>query len=225
MQLIDYDKKHNNYINVNKALSPLYTAIIHLRYDVFSFILEIGFDPSIPDEHGVYLLQYALFLNAYNFIHYLIQSDKIDLKVRIPVIPFELHIDKSQTNETKQLNWQFLNLRIYAKSHTTYLHLAAKYSNAQILKDLIDKKIYGINEADDLGNTLFIEACKSRRKDNISLLFEMDDLDYKHHNKKGQDALAVMNCLLKDEDMIIQNKQECFEKLMNCIHWGDSYFI
>lgn len=46
----------------------------------------------------------------------------------------------------------------------------------------------------------------------------MDDIDYQHCNKEGYDALKIINPALKDDDKIIQDKQQYLKELMNyCI--------
>lgn len=219
IELLEYDKKHNNYINVNESLSSLYSTLTGINQKAFSFLLEIGFDPNIPDRHGVYLLQYTLFLDAYSFIHSIIQSNKIDIKIKVPIIPYESYrLNNSYYNNIK-FEWEKnSSYKIVVKNYTTYLHLAAKFSNSQILKEFLDKKLIDVNVEDDLGNTPLIDACISKRKDNILQLFKLNNIDYQHCNKEGYDALKIINPALKDDDKVIQDKQQYLKELINyCI--------
>ena len=161
-------------------------------------------------------------MDAYSFIHSIIQSNKIDIKIKVPIIPYESYRLNNTYDNNKKFEWEKYPSKIVVKNCTTYLHLAAKCSNSQILKEFLDKKLIDVNVEDDLGNTPLIDACISKRKDNILQLFNLNNIDYQHCNKEGHDALKIINPALKDDDKVIQDKQQYLKELMNyCIPGND----
>ncbi|KAK8837461.1 hypothetical protein M9Y10_036458 [Tritrichomonas musculus] len=84
-------------------------------------------------------------------------------------------------------------------NRTTYLHAAAAFADAKILKLLLDENVFDINATDINGETPLMLACRSKNIDKIVLLLEKDDIDYLHCNKAGSDALEIVRKLSPNE--------------------------
>lgn len=104
--------------------------------------------------------------------------------------------------------------------------MAAKSDKKEILSLFLDKKLIDINVTDDLGETPLMDACRYERVENIELLFEMDDLDYLHCNKNGEDALKIVLQMFKVYDFKeeINRKDEYLSLLIStfkgyCSKW------
>lgn len=74
---------------------------------------------------------------------------------------------------------------------TTYLHLAARANDCNILKKIISFNIFDINVTDSNGGTLLIYAIKRHLRSNICVLFEKDNLDFGHINNSGEYAIDI----------------------------------
>ena len=103
---------------------------------------------------------------------------------------------------------QFIN-------HITYLHLAARSVNEQILEIFLDNKLIDVNVTDDFGNTPLIDACKFKIVTNIERLFKVDNLDYSHCNKYGKDALKTLSPTLIRNDSKTLSKDEYLALILN----------
>ena len=178
-----------------------------------NILLEIGCDPNIPDSLGIYPLQHLFDLGEISSqaILILLNSKKIDLSIKIPI-----YTNKKYSYDPFSYITDMRESTKIISNHITYLHLAASYNNPNILKEFIDKKLIDINVLDDNGNTPLIEACRSKRKNNIELLFKIENLDYLHCNNDGDDALKILNPSLKLSNESIKTKNEYYLCLMNC---------
>ena len=201
-KLVEYDKKHNNFIDLNRKNldSSTYLTNTFLMNNtslyfnkIFDFLLDNGADPNLSNSLGVYPLEFAIDCNLYIYAHALIETNKIDMTKRILVknqqnnncLPFGTSFTFGPIDPNSAPNPN-------VKNYTTYLHLAAKKGCEQIFKEIYETKQIDINETDDLGNTPLIEACKNMSEEDIQLLFKEDDLDYKHCNNEGKDALQIV---------------------------------
>ena len=209
-KLVDYDRKNNNYIDLNRISfegRSYFTSIKKetIESNIFDFLLEIGADPNIPDGYGIYPLQYEFYSDFNQYILQLINSNKIDFSKRIPDLDSSLSAFYSiDMNLAKKKT----------KKYTTYLHLAARNGDREILKTFLDRKLIDVNVKDDFGNTPLITACIHNKGDNVELLFKMDDLDYLHKNKEGKDALHILDPSLPENDESLMNKNNYLMKLL-----------
>lgn len=137
------------------------TTANNIPTDFAKFILNHGIDPDLPDSNGVYPLQNAILNSMINIIDLLINTGKVDLRRKI----------------------------LYQKVHITYLHLAAAESSCEVLKKILSLNVININEIDSNGDTPLMYAFKYRKKENIKVLFEKDDLDFNHINYLGKSVI------------------------------------
>ncbi|KAK8892326.1 hypothetical protein M9Y10_029552 [Tritrichomonas musculus] len=192
--LYEYDKEHEKTIDFKKSLSQgetVFTAILpsksvqeEAQFDqIIQFFVENGADPNIPNEEGNYPLQHALILFQLNFVHSLIKSNKIDFSKRI-----------------KSLN------------NATFFHLAAIKENSSFLKEFIKYDEKDINSTDDQGETPLMYAARFYRADNIKLLFECNDLDYRRCNNNNKDAVEIIT---GEDNPFARNQDQRFEAKIN----------
>lgn len=102
------------------------------------------------------------------------------------------------------------------KKYTSYLHLAVNlYSDdKEILSLLLECNSIDINITDSLGETPLIEACRIKNKDVIDSLFEREELDYKHCNNNGDDALKISQKLFNNNDVLFPKSKD---EYLNCL--------
>ncbi|KAK8835902.1 Death-associated protein kinase 1 [Tritrichomonas musculus] len=72
-----------------------------------------------------------------------------------------------------------------------YLHLAANYKEGRIFIDLMELNIIDVNVTDVKGDTPLLIATRSMNINIIQSLFLVDNLDYTHCNKNGEDAIKI----------------------------------
>ncbi|KAK8840572.1 hypothetical protein M9Y10_030782 [Tritrichomonas musculus] len=173
--ICQYDKEHDHLIDFNNLLpngKSFYTSInrqIKNIGELATFFLKNGVDPNMPDERGIYPLEYAIGISSLEFVQVLILSGKIDFTIRLKNNIFSM----SQNNQT-------------------YLHLAARCNDKNILNEIIKLNIIDVNSTDDLGETPLMEACKYNRLKNVHLLFQIKELNYLYHNNLGEDAIKIV---------------------------------
>lgn len=196
--LINYDREHDNLIDLKKLLptgksffTSLFSDLNNFKETV-NFLLNYGADPNLPDVEQVYPLEYAIRVNSLEFVSALIDSNKIDFSQKVPS---KKHYDYTDAK------------------YKTYLHLAAESINTRILNELLKQKVIEINVTDDIGNSPLIEACRNYQIQNIEKLFEFDNLDFLHRNKEGKDALAVMKGQNAPEN--VEDKNEYLKLLLS----------
>ena len=226
--LIDFDRKHNNFIDLNK-LRPngksCWTSSFKKDPILFDFLLKNDVDPNIQDKFGVYPLQFQFYLKSFDNALKLINSGKIDFNKKIP--DFNLvgsaniyeSLETKNTRELRQsLNDFYSKGQYFSKknfvNYTTYLHIAAGFESSEALKQILDKKVIDVNAEDYLGNTPLMDACRFNQGANVEILFKMDDLDYLHKNKEGKDALHILDPSLPENDEEIKSKNDYLMKLM-----------
>ena len=137
--------------------------------DVVNFLVARGADPNLPDKNGVYPIEYCIQLGNINFIQAMMRVNLIDLSV------------KSSGN------------CISSVEGDTILHSLIQSNFINIFNDVlrnIDLEI--INHENVNGDTPLLIACKSTSLNFIMSLFSKDNLDYKHRNKEGKDALDII---------------------------------
>lgn len=204
--LLQYDQKHSHLIDCNKLL-PNGKSFFTLKKNSLQienyvdFFIEHGADPNIPDKEGIYPLEHAIKLNSKGFVSSLIESEKVDLNQKIQVK------NSSSSNDGN-------------KSLVSYLHIAAESTNDHILKIFLSNDLLDVNIVDDLGETPLMHACRFKKKANIELLFEKDDLDYLHCNNEGDDALMIAHKISLSTENIEtpKNKEDYFNKLIKEIN-------
>ena len=176
-KIYDFDKAHDQLIDLNKTLSDGKTYLTSFKLniknirEVVKFFIDNGSDPNIPDEGEVYQFEYAISIHSNEYIFALVESGKIDLKKIIP------------NKETDNKNTK--------AKYTTYLHLLSREKNIEIMKYLLDKKMIDINITNDLGETTLIEAYKNGNTEIVDLLFKYNDINYFHSNKECQNVFDL----------------------------------
>ena len=129
-KIYNYDKNHDHLIDLTKLIpkenKSLFTAIScengYEINNITNYLLENGVDPNVPDENNVYPLEKAIKCNFEKLILALIHSNKIDYSVKI-------HTSNDD-------------------SFTTYLHLATKYCNEEIVNEFLNIKLIEVLECD-----------------------------------------------------------------------------
>ncbi|KAK8844447.1 hypothetical protein M9Y10_024305 [Tritrichomonas musculus] len=202
-KFIDFNKFMPNGNSFLTAINPCFQSIIMIVF----LLLENGADPNIPDKNGKYPLQHAIELNCIDLVCALIESNKIDYNIKIR-IKRKISTDQNMPGETV-----IKKRKTYAK-YKSFLHLAARSENVEILDVFLNRNLIDINIVDDLGETPFMEACRYLRPMNIDRLSKIENLDYLHCNKKGEDALLIVskNNNLNNCDEIRKSKDEYFKQ-------------
>ena len=124
--LLNYDENHSHLIKFNELLpngKSFFTSInpnLDNIQDLVQYYLNHGVDPNSPDRFGVYPLEYAIGCDSPNFVNALLNSNRIDLSIRI-------------NND--------------AIKNETFLHLAARNDTFQ---DILDKNQIDINAIDSI---------------------------------------------------------------------------
>lgn len=161
-ELHEIDQKHSCLIDFNKALGNV-LRIFYSSIDAFKCILDHVTDLDLLDSYGYFPLQNSILYSNINFIDCLIGSGKVNITRKVQ----------------------------YDGVTTTYLHLAARANDCNILKKIISLNIFDINVTDSNGGTPLIYAIKRHLRSNICVLFEKDNLDFGHINNLGEDAIDV----------------------------------
>lgn len=219
--LLKYDKEHENFVDLQKFIEnnrTYFTSINKNGRKIFRFFLKIGADPNIPDKYGIYPLQYAFFSNFDEEILMLINSNKIDFKVKLIDIIYDKKFGKKKEIISDLYDFHLrskISNDMLIQNYTTYLHLAAANRNPKILQTFLEKRLIDLNIEDDLENTPLIDACILNKRSNVELLFKMDDLDYHHCNKDGKDALHILDPSLKDDDNVKDKNKNYIFNIVN----------
>lgn len=128
-EIVEFDESHNHYIDFNQLLENGETYLTSIPTfeknidDIVKFYLDHNVDPNMPNGNGIYPLQRAIEFDSLSFVITLLDSGKIDYSVRL--------------NE----------------NHETYLHLAAKCINLNIMDEFTKRKLIDPDITDDLGKT------------------------------------------------------------------------
>lgn len=85
------------------------------------------------------------------------------------------------------------------KNVSTFLHVEAKNNNPEILSFHLDKNLIDINFISECGETTLMMSCKIKSVENIDLFFKNDDLNYLYWDKRGKDAMGILDLLQQDE--------------------------
>ena len=161
----------------------------------------------------IYPLEHAIRIKWLEYASALINSNKIDFSIRLNQI--------NNNKDNQDNNGPYSNSKSAQpnKGNNTYLHLATCVGCEKILSLLLSNKLIDINAEDSLGETPLIEACRNKNTESINLLFSMPDLDYKHCNKRGDDALRISEkiCFCNDKKWP-KNKQEYQVCLLDVIN-------
>ena len=193
--IYEHDQKHEHLIDFNKPLPNGKSYFTSIQYfinnivDVTKFLLDHGADPNIPDSCDIYPLEYAISTNLDEFVHVLIESNKIDY--------------------TKQISNK-MNFCTNAK-YVTYLHLAARSRNSKILQEFIDKKLIDFNITNDAGDSPFMEAMKFNQFANCQILYEflpdnMFNPSLFMHNQTNDDSQPKSFWIFHDQNDFIDQK-------------------
>ena len=200
-ELYNYDKEHDHLIDFTKLLPnglSFFTVINHesqFDEEIANFLLENGVDPNEPDKNGIYPLQRAISIFNSGVASALIDSGKVDLTKQIQL--------------TENYSFGFgpaERQRFLGDKYTTYLHIAASIEDPLMLTLFLDRKLIDVNIANDLGETPLMTACRYRRKQNIQILFNNDDLNFLYLNNEGNDALQIVGkpSTTKDKNEYLQ---------------------
>ncbi|KAK8841740.1 hypothetical protein M9Y10_026687 [Tritrichomonas musculus] len=226
LEILAFNEKNGKFIDFTKNLKNEKSFFTIIRFpcckiqEIVQLYLKNGADPNLPDGFGVYPLQHAIEINSFEYVDALIKSNKID---------FEIKIKKAKKTYYEKVMNDFIVLngksedddeksRISGKCKS-YLHLAARSEKSEILSLFLNKKLIDVNIKDSQDVTPLMEACMHKNIRNIELLFKMDDLDYLHRNKNGEDALKIIAEIFDAEipDQAINSKEEYKMRLISII--------
>lgn len=175
-ELCDFDETHENLIKFNEYLPSGKTFFTSISWScqnigaVVNFLVGRGADPNLPDMNGVYPVEYCFQMGNQDFMTSMMHLHNIDLSV------------KSSGNCISSLKGD------------TILHTLIQLNNIAMFNTVLGlNDLHIINEENVNGDTPLLMACKSTRFNFIMALFSKDDLDYKHRNKEGKDALDILN--------------------------------
>lgn len=203
--LLNYDKKHQNLIDLkkNSHLTKIRNdgLIVHKNMmknveDIVNFIIENEGDINAADENGVYPFEYA------------IKTNFVELAKSL------LKINKVNYNQIIQSD--------------SYIHLAAK-QEYDLFKLILESNILDINSRNSQNETPLMIACKYLDIDNIMLLFENDNIDFLCKNDNDEDALEIAQKSLyittnefdNDHDSVNNNnvlsKEQYLDKILEII--------
>lgn len=210
--IYNYDKEHLQIINFNNLLlsgESFFTLIGSQQYDssldckIATFFIEHGADPNKPDRKGFYPLEYAILRESTEYVRALINSNKID---------FTQFVDMKNSYENPPEEC----LKASKAKKKTFLHIAARSKNPEILKIIIEKNAIDINSTDELGETPLFEACRYKQIKNIEYLATLSTIDYNHCNNEGYDVLKIMKIIMNlNFDFEITDRDDYFVALMS----------
>lgn len=216
VSIFNYDNDHSKLIDFKKLLpngKSYFTSISYNYSDisqVADFFLQNGCDPDAPDQNGIYPLEYAITLNSVAFVRLLIGTGQIDLNRKLTSVILEF---VTHTGKVKGPNKNIIT-KNSVRNNLTYLHLAAKKRDPTIFNYLLSLNVIDINSVDDRDETLLFFAIKYYKPSIIQKLFLLDDLDYKHQNKRGMDAIKYAQHLISlNSERNIQMDQNTEMKL------------
>lgn len=234
-KLYDYDSKHDHFIDFSKLLpngKSFFTSIAsNYLFDnededvddfivivpdlsgvegIVNFLLDHGVDPNEKDKDDFSPFEYAILLNSSEFVHSLIHSNKVDFSQKVLVKRNFFRIYDNQYDDLLQPSDSKIK---------TYLHLAARSKNPDILKELLEKKLIDVNSVDDLDETPLMEACRFNKIKNVEIFSQVEDIDYLHRNNDGDDALALIKPFVEYDKAIpeIKTKSEYFKALVTLL--------
>ncbi|KAK8898237.1 hypothetical protein M9Y10_000515 [Tritrichomonas musculus] len=192
--LYDYDNEHDHLIDFHKLLpnGKSFFSVINRssRYDIeiVDFLLQHGVDPNQPDKFNYYPLENAIVIHSKDFVTSLLHTNQIDFSVKIPFKKYQNDNLTNKFNPIKSTNSILLNIE--GLEYVSYLHLAAATSSV-ILNEFLNVNDIDVNVTNNLGETPLMMAVRHRKRDCITSLFQRNDLDYLHKNKKGQNAIDI----------------------------------
>ena len=208
-ELYEYDKEHDHLIDFNTLLpngKSFFTSMEsnnEYNGEITRFLLDHGADPNKPDSKGILPLEAAFNHSSNDCAFELINSNRINLTQKIKITYFK-ECDPSNPK------------------YTTYLHLAARFANSEILENILNKNAIDINATNDYGDTPLIEACRMKKKNNIIALFESDfcndvqKIDFLHKNNNGEDAIHAVDP--SANAISTTDKDEFLGKLMDSLN-------
>lgn len=235
-ELYNYDKEHDHLIDFTKLLpngKSFFTLIAStllfqnegddcddIDYvskkdlngvgDIVLFLLNNGVDPNIPDEDNFLPLEYAMLLNSYDFAHLLIQSNRIDFTQKVAIKEDFFILYENQYDDC---------LNPSESKTKSYLHIAARSKNSDILKEFITDKLIDINATDECDENVLMEAARFNRLENVQLLSQVDDLDYLHRNNEGNDTIEILLNIVDsfDEEPEVKTRDDYFNTLIKIL--------
>lgn len=212
-KLYEYDQQHEKIIDLNKLLpngETFFSIIlfpIHNIGQIIDFLLEEGADPNEPDSSKIYPLEKAIILNSYEFVISLINSNKIDYSIRIP-------IKNNFNNNIFSKNIKYSNNEKY----TTYFHIASQCYCKEIISIFLERELIDINTTDDFGNTPLMNLCIYGTEKTFTCFnefFGKEHLDFLHKNNDGIDALGLLKSrqIQHESNETITDRKEYLNKL------------
>lgn len=225
-KIYNYDQEHLKAIDFNKLLptgESFFTLIASQQFndndlisivinssnagEIASFLIDHGVDPNAPDKNGFYPLEYAILLESADFVRALLNSNQINLSQIVELKSNSIRICEHQLEGC---------LKASSAKQKTYLHIAARSKNSEILKDLVEKNVIDVNSCDELGETPLFEACRFNQLKNIEYFATLSTVDYSHCNNDEKDALTIsMELLDKNSDNEIKTREDYFKKLIS----------
>lgn len=196
--LIDYDKLHNNIMDIKNE--TFLTKIqrrknICIVEEIVNLLIENDYDVNKPNKEGIYPLEHAINSEFVELASALLKTQKVNYKQIIN------YCDNQSLDQYE--------------STGTYLHLAATCST-DILGMLLDLNIFDINARNSKNDTPLMLACKYYIDENIKLLFQNDKLDFRCKNDNNKDALQIVQGFY-DEDNENLSKEQYLDELISII--------
>lgn len=178
-ELYDFDENNDKLIKLNESFPSGKTYFTSIGQEipninqVVNFLIEHDADPNLPDSNGVYPIEYAALMNDQQFINSMIHLNDINLSIQTSRNPIE------SINGNNILH--LLNQNYYGNNNDIAFF--------DIL-DMPDLDI--INVENEVGDTPLLVVCRIPSFSRIMKLFSKDNLDYKHRNKNGEDAIDIL---------------------------------
>lgn len=196
--LIDYDKLHNNIMDIK---NETFLTKIQRRKNIFiveeivNLLIENVYDVNKPNEEGIYPLEYAIDSEFVELVSALLKTQKV--------------------NYNQIINYCDIQSLDQYESTGTYLHLAAT-CGTDILGMLLGLNVFDINARYSRNDTPLMLACKYDLDENIKLLFQNDKLDFRCKNDNNKDALQIVQGFY-DEDNENLSKEQYLDELISII--------
>ena len=225
-KIYNYDQEHCKVIDFNKLLptgESFFTLIASQQFndndlisivinssnagEIASFLIDHGVDPNAPDKNGFYPLEYAILLESADFVRALLNSNQINLSQIVELKSNSIRICEHQLEGC---------LKASSAKKKTFLHIAARSNNSEILKDLVKENVIDVNSCDEYGETPLFEACRFNQLKSIEYFATLSTVDYNHCNNDEKDALTIsMELLDKNSDNEIKTREDYFKKLIS----------
>ncbi|KAK8892562.1 hypothetical protein M9Y10_029795 [Tritrichomonas musculus] len=185
-RILNYDKENSHLIDFNKLLSngKTFFTIICQDYE------EIGNVSDFLIDHGV-------------------DPNVCD---EDGIYPLLTAIGLNSYNFVHSLIHSGKVVYSQLGNRTTYLHVAAAFADDKVLRMLLEENVFDINATDINGETPLMLACRSKNVAKITLLFDIDNIDYLHCNNDGMDALDIIKELPQNEAKEARNSKENYKQ-------------